>query len=101
EEVLRRNTDPESVSGARATYRQLKQEADGKAQQAQKAREFLEMQYAMTSWLNPFAKLFTYLDLKKARSAAEAAQAAANTYDPHFFIDDIAASAIRTDYSLS
>lgn len=101
EEVLRRNSDAESLNGAKSTYRQLKQEADGKAQQAQKALQFLEQQYAYTSWLNPFAKLFTYLDLKKARAAAEAATAAANTYDPHFFIDDVAASAIRSDATLT
>ena len=101
EEILKRNSDAESVAGAKTTYRQLKQEADGQAQQAQQALQFVQMQYDQTSWLNPFAKLFTYLDLKKARTAADTALAAANGYDPHYFIDDVAASAIRTDYSIS
>lgn len=101
EEVLKRNSDPGSVTAAKGVYRQLRQEAEAQAQQAAQQLQFLEYRYAMIPFFNVFAKLFTYLDLRKARAAAQAAQDQANGFDPHYFIDDVQASAIRPSYSIS
>lgn len=87
EEVLRRNANPDAMAAARTGYRQIKGAADAAAAQAQQALRFTEYRYVSTPWFNLFGKLFTYLDLRAARKAADAAAAATSNFDPRLLID--------------
>ncbi len=90
QEVLRRDLDPGPVAEARQRYRVLYAEAEIQINEARRAVFYYEDRLARTSWLNPFGKLFHWLDARKAGKYYDQARAELELFDPRFLIEPVA-----------
>lgn len=97
EKVLERGLDPTAADGARLVYREMKREAELRKNEAEQAKNFYEMRYAQTSWLNVITKVFDWFDRRKSRKAFDEAAAVDGTFNPRYLIDPVTPVTAPTD----
>lgn len=97
EKVLERDLDPTATDGARVVYREMKREAELRKNEAEQAKNFYEMRYEQTSWLNIITKVFDWFDRRKSRKVFDEAAAVDATYNPRYLIDPVTPVAVATD----
>jgi tetratricopeptide (TPR) repeat protein len=90
QEVLRRDSAAIAATDARNRYRTLRSEAELELNEARRAVMYYEARHRGGSWWNPFGKLFSWLDLRKARKHYSKLAKDLGNYDPHFLVDPIA-----------
>lgn len=89
-EVLRRDSIPGVDVEARDRYRALRAEAEMQLNEARRAVFYYEGRYRQTSWMNPFGKLFHYMDFRKSKKKYEEMVADLDKFDPRFLIEPVA-----------
>lgn len=90
QEVLRRDRSPLAAAEARDRYRQLRAEAEVQLSESRRAVFYYDDRLKRTSWMNPFGKLFNWLDLRRAQKDYDTRLAELNNFDPRFLIEPVA-----------
>lgn len=88
-EVLRRDSIPGVEVEARDRYRALRAQAELQLNEARREVFYYESRYQQTSWMNPFGKLFNWLDFRKSKKNYETMVADLDKFDPRFLIEPV------------